>query len=274
MRSLGHVRRRPAAMGRARHHQRRAQPRVAELSEPLTDVTALQPSWRALEAEADPSFFLTWAWIGTLLATLGARPSSSGRRWAATPSGLGVLVPHRAREHGLVPVQLLALNATGDPARDVVTIEYNGLLAHPRARAARHPSAADPSRRPATRRRPRWDALEIVGAPTPSSRCSTAPPPPPRHRRDRLGARRPRRGPASASALCRDLRLEHRRGILPRLPPLYDERGGLRLDAARDIDEALAYFAAAGPLHRKRAGRRAASPAPSPRPTMSPSTSG
>ena len=33
---------------------------------------------------------------------------------------------------------------------------------------------------------------------------------------------------------------------------LYDERGGLRLDAAQDVDEALAYFAAAGPLHQAR----------------------
>src|SRR3954469_18868983 len=153
--------------------------------------------------------------------------------------GLGVLVPHRAREHGLVPVRLLALNATGDPARDVVTIEDNGLL-------ARRGLEADVTRAvlPRLAGRPLaggrgWDALDIMGAP------DTILP--------LLGGHRFRRRVIAETGSVRvDLAAvrasgrpyvatlgSNTRSQVRRACRLYDERGGLRLDAAQDVDEAL-----------------------------------
>src|SRR6185312_15115680 len=45
--------------------------------EALPPLAVLAAEWRRLEAEAAPSFFTSWHWIGTLLATLpeGKRPS-------------------------------------------------------------------------------------------------------------------------------------------------------------------------------------------------------
>ena len=93
----------------------------------------LEHEWRALEAVAQPSFFTSWQWIGTLLAAMpatcrpnaAARPRAGPDDWRWRCSAAGVI----RRRHGLVRSRALYLNETGDPRFDSITIEHNGILA-------------------------------------------------------------------------------------------------------------------------------------------------
>lgn len=110
-----------------------ARTRVSFEVEPIRVLGSLEQEWRGLEASTAPSFFLTWAWIGTMLETLppAVRPlllrgTAEGRTVA-----LGVLGERDCRRHRIVGARQWTLNATGDRSADRVYIEHNGLLAAP-----------------------------------------------------------------------------------------------------------------------------------------------
>ncbi len=54
------------------HGQTRAPGEVAFRREALPPLAELEREWRALEAVARPSFFISWAWIGSLLDAIPA----------------------------------------------------------------------------------------------------------------------------------------------------------------------------------------------------------
>ena len=103
---------------------------------PLPDTVVLAGEWQALERRAEPSFFLSWAWIGCWLRHLPPSPTPLLLR--ATPRGrtvaLGIVVPRTVR-HGIIRSRGLHVHETGRPDLDVLTIEYNGLLLDRRATA-------------------------------------------------------------------------------------------------------------------------------------------
>ncbi|MBW4092261.1 MAG: GNAT family N-acetyltransferase [Proteobacteria bacterium] len=84
--------------------------------------------WRDLEARADPTFFLSWDWIGAWLAELEPLPPVVVGEAGGALVLLGALVPHRRVEGGIVRVDGLFLHTTGERAKDVIAIEYNGFL--------------------------------------------------------------------------------------------------------------------------------------------------
>lgn len=100
--------------------------------EDITDLSALEQRWRALEDEAAPeSFFLRWTWVGSWLAALEAAGivlpqllalENNGRNVALALIGQG----HAPRKLGNVPA--LWLNESGHSDGDRPFIEYNGLL--------------------------------------------------------------------------------------------------------------------------------------------------
>lgn len=108
-------------------------PREVEFrTEALPDFARLEGDWRRLEADARPSFFTSWHWIGTLIAALPAasrprllRGLVQGKTAALALLGAGVAT----RRHGLVRSRGLYLNETGDRRFDLLTIEHNGVLA-------------------------------------------------------------------------------------------------------------------------------------------------
>ena len=110
---------------------------------PLRDVGALEREWRALEARADGSVFLSWLWIGAWLDGLPAGTRPLVLRGTAREAISGVL-PGSAVALGLVlpaangwlAQRRLLLHETGDPGYDALTIEYNGLLIDRRWHAA------------------------------------------------------------------------------------------------------------------------------------------
>ncbi len=103
--------------------------------EPMGPLAELERDWRRLEADAAPSFFLSWNWIGTLLETIP--PEVAPRLLRGTVGGrtvaLGVLGDASIRRHRVVRARRWVLNATGDPEFDCVHLEHNGLLAAPQA---------------------------------------------------------------------------------------------------------------------------------------------
>jgi hypothetical protein len=100
--------------------------------EALPPLSILEREWRMLETHATPSFFTSWWWVGTLLATVPAchcpsllRGMMRGETVALTLLGSNVT----RRRHGLVRSRGLYLNEVGDARFDVLTIEHNGILA-------------------------------------------------------------------------------------------------------------------------------------------------
>ncbi|HJT98681.1 MAG TPA: GNAT family N-acetyltransferase [Rhodanobacteraceae bacterium] len=98
----------------------------------LADYADFGADWQRLEALADCSPFLSWAWVSVWLRHLPRTiqplvfrlPGADG-----TPLALALLV--RARERGirrLVGIRPILVQETGDDVLDEITIEYAGLL--------------------------------------------------------------------------------------------------------------------------------------------------
>jgi CelD/BcsL family acetyltransferase involved in cellulose biosynthesis len=84
---------------------------------------SLEAEWRALEAEADGSFFQSWTWVGCRVAERFTDPLLLRASAAGRVVGLALFNctgPPLARR--------LWLHETGSPAQDSVFIEYNGPL--------------------------------------------------------------------------------------------------------------------------------------------------
>lgn len=123
----------------------------------LPDTVALADRWRALEAQADGSFFLGWTWTGAWLDSYGVTPElleiSDGGRDVAL-----ALVGHGMAKRPLGPVATLSLNQSGVVQADRAYVEYNGLLTRRGQEAA-----ADQAAISAIADRRDWRALTLAG---------------------------------------------------------------------------------------------------------------
>jgi CelD/BcsL family acetyltransferase involved in cellulose biosynthesis len=90
----------------------------------VRDFEALGREWRALEERADPSFFQSWTWTGCLAAERFAAPVLVAARRAGQVVGLGLCNAAGSAWSG----PRLLLGESGDPARDSIYVEHNGLL--------------------------------------------------------------------------------------------------------------------------------------------------
>lgn len=100
---------------------------------PFADLGQLEQSWRTLEAEAQPPFFLSWEWIGCWLKAI---PRDQWPRLLRIERGdqlvgLGLLSTVRQSWLGMIPRRGLYLHETGNPDLDSLTIEHNGVLTLP-----------------------------------------------------------------------------------------------------------------------------------------------
>jgi len=88
------------------------------------DLAAVEAAWRELEADAAPSLFQSWTWVGCLAeerfrAPVLLRVERNGRT-----VGLALL----GRTRGRLGAEQVWLNESGDPALDAVYVEHNGIL--------------------------------------------------------------------------------------------------------------------------------------------------
>ena len=84
-------------------------------------------SARDLEARADATFFLSWAWIGTWLELSGLQPLLMVARRGPDIVALGLL---QVKSSWIGPIRLdkLYLHQAGDSHFDCITIEFNDFL--------------------------------------------------------------------------------------------------------------------------------------------------
>lgn len=124
------------------------------------DVAA---AWAALEGRADPSFFLSWGWIGCWLDSLAPEAEAElvEVRRHGTLVGLGVLVRRTLTRRGVLKSRTLFLHQSGDPAADAIWIEHNGLLCDRTMVAAVEQRVLDWL----VERDPEWDELQLPGVP-------------------------------------------------------------------------------------------------------------
>jgi CelD/BcsL family acetyltransferase involved in cellulose biosynthesis len=96
---------------------------------PLPARFEVETLWRELSNAAPHSFFTSWHWIGTWLASLPehVRPCLLTIREGNLTIAAGVLVPSRTRRL-MFNVRGWALHATGDKRFDQIFIEHNDLL--------------------------------------------------------------------------------------------------------------------------------------------------
>ena len=80
--------------------------------------------WRALEAEAHPSFFQSWTWVGCLASERFPHSVLLQAVRNNRVVGLGLF----NRTPGPLGSEILWLNESGNPALDAVYVEHNGLL--------------------------------------------------------------------------------------------------------------------------------------------------
>lgn len=104
-------------------------PPIAFSLHPVSQIDNIAQLWRDLETRADVTFFLTWDWIGRWLADIEAECYILIGRLEGTVVALAIVARATRRRHGLLNVNALLLHEVGDPQIDVITIEYNGILA-------------------------------------------------------------------------------------------------------------------------------------------------
>ncbi len=92
------------------------------------DVPALGQLWRELEARSECTFFLSWDWIGCWVAEIGIPVRVLIGRAAGRVVVLGLLTTADRRARIPCNIPSTSLHTTGDPDKDVITVEYNGFL--------------------------------------------------------------------------------------------------------------------------------------------------
>jgi len=101
--------------------------RIAVKVQRCPALEELEKMWRALEARAGESFFLSWVWIGSWLEGMRELPMVLTAHRGRELIGLGLL-GYSSRKRLGVQVPALYLNQTGQRSEDSVFIEYNGFL--------------------------------------------------------------------------------------------------------------------------------------------------
>jgi CelD/BcsL family acetyltransferase involved in cellulose biosynthesis len=222
--------------------------------ESIANLDRIEGMWRDLEARANCSFFLSWQWIGCWLRETGLTPTVVTGRLDGRVVSLALLVARRVWRHRWLHANTIFLHETGDPALDINFIEYNGILVDRTLGAAAierclefligTPIVGGGSAA--------WDELYLGGVPIgyieSLERCGLP---------LRIAARKP-----SAAVDFVALRQNHRaylddlsantRYQIRRAVRLYEKRGPLRLDVARDGAQALAFLDELKVLHQRR----------------------
>lgn len=91
---------------------------------PVHDMAAVAAAWRTLEAEADPSFFQSWTWVGCLAEERFPDPVLLQAERGDRIVGLALF----NRKSSRLGAEGLWLNENGGAELDAVYVEHNGML--------------------------------------------------------------------------------------------------------------------------------------------------
>jgi CelD/BcsL family acetyltransferase involved in cellulose biosynthesis len=228
--------------------------RIIVSLEPFDSLERIEAMWRDLEARADGSFFLSWQWIGCWLGETGLRPAVVVGRLDGRVVSLALFATRRIWRRRWLHANTLLLHETGDPALDINFIEYNGILFDRTLGVAaieRCLAFLIDTPRVGGGASLAWDELYLGGVPIDYleslERCGLP---------LRIAARKP-----SAAIDFTALRANQRgyldglsantRYQIRRAVRLYERRGPIRLDAAGDTAQALAFLDQLKMLHQR-----------------------
>ena len=226
--------------------------------EPLPPLEALGNTWKQLDATGQHSFFVTWTWIGTLLRCLPSPPRTMLLRATRDREtvGLSMVTLKRATRRGL-PIKQAWLNTTGDPAYDCLTIEHNDFASAGVGRDNLWDAFADWFATGV----PAADEFILDGVDTKESlrkaNLHTV-------ERSEYGYRSPLTNFTTMEGLMSSLSRNSRQQ-LRRSMRAYEREAPLSIEAARDPETALTFFAQMKALHVRswtRRGRRHAFSSP------------
>ena len=208
----------------------------------------IEPLWRALEEQADVTFYLSWSWIGAWLEEAGPPDFVVVGRAGEAIVALGLLRKAVERRHGFVRSKTLWLHETGDENKDVIFIEYNAFLSDRRFDPI-EPEAVAFLRREA-QALGGFDEIQLGGFTQPRYAAVAAGQRTHVHALKTtaqvdLAALRAGEGDYLTS-LSANTRQQIRRSIR-----LYEERGPLSLRSAASVEEAQAWFEELGLLHER-----------------------
>ena len=225
------------------------EPVVVQIN-PLPPLEQLKAMWQRLEARAEPSFFLSWHWIGTWLAETRLNPALLVALRNDVIVGLaliGQVCPRLPRR------PTIYLNQSGLPDFDCVYIEYNDILLDSTCvSATRAACLAAFSDRPSIFGGRRWREMHWAASAVPPEQM-------PVHRNAIMKKSKKSVSPyvdldkvrCKGGDLLTVLNANTRRQIR-RAIQLYEAMGELRLDPASTKQEALAWFEALRGLHQAR----------------------
>jgi CelD/BcsL family acetyltransferase involved in cellulose biosynthesis len=207
--------------------------------------------WRDLESRAEITFFLSWSWMEAWIAELGQCPPLLVGEAGGALVLLGLVVPRRRHEAGLIRVNGLSLHSTGDRTKDCIAIEYNGFVVDRSWAGRAEREAVSYLLRPALVGARRRDELHIVGmlekhaeAFTPPGIFVQLPYRKPSWRVDLEAVRQS--GKSYLDTLSANTRQQIRRSIR-----LYEESGALVAERATDVRTALDWLEGLKELHQR-----------------------
>jgi CelD/BcsL family acetyltransferase involved in cellulose biosynthesis len=208
---------------------------------------ALEAQWRALERQADITFYLSWDWVGAWVDEAGLPDHLLVGRAAGEVVCLGLLRGSTDRRHGFVRSRTLHLHATGCEEHDVIFIEYNGLLTDRRFGSMEAEAIA--FLRTRQKEIGRFDEISLGGFTEDKFKAVRA-----AEHRPHVHALKStafvdlkalrESGGDYLGTLSANTRQQIRRAVR-----LYEARGPLVLEPARSVEEALAWFEEMGALH-------------------------
>ena len=213
------------------------------------DLAALRSMWTDLEQHAEVTVFLSWTWVGVWLEQAGMPDAVVVGRAGGEVVCLGLLRRGVQRRHGFVRSRTLFLHETGDAEKDAIFIEYNGLLTDKRFGFAE--TEVIQFLRRSQARIGRFDELQFSGFAEDRYEAVRASGLRTHIYGQRSSAfvdlRRLREsGGDYLASLGSNTRYQIRRAL-----KIYESRGPLSLQLARNVEEALRFFEEMGVLHER-----------------------
>lgn len=215
----------------------------------LPDLDTLAPLWQALEAQAEPNFFLSWSWMSTWLQVFKPDCRLLQLHCAGELVGLGLVTVREEIRHGFLRSRVMRLGQTGRVEQDQIWIEYNDLLLH-----ARHADQGPAALMRLLLQRQDWDEFQLGATLSqrqrlyqhsgcvPQLKWSA-----PTYEVNLCALRQS--GQTYLQSLSRNTRYQ-----INRSERLYAEAGGLEFSVLGDADAMLLHWSALADLHQQRWG--------------------
>lgn len=214
----------------------------------LGDIDDLRHKWITLQERVNPSFFLTWSWMGCWLNQTGEQPLVLEARHAGRIAALALLKPSNRRSYGRFPGRCIYLHQTGIKHYDQITIEYNGVLADTKGSPGVLEACIDHIVSGGTGV-PRWDEFYLGGVEPSYAEYFLRYKSLALIRREKYAAAVDLEVVRSSDRSYLESLSSNTRYQIRRAMRLYEQMGELTITSAPDVATAIEYLHEIGPMH-------------------------